>query len=52
MEFLPDENAIKFFGKTDLDFVYKRDGLLESYGDVPLAVSSDNGSVLFNLQTR
>ncbi|XP_072943319.1 beta-sarcoglycan [Epargyreus clarus] len=52
MEFLPEHNAVKFFGHADLDHVYKRDGLLESFRDVPMSISSDNGSVLFNLQTR
>lgn len=52
MEFLPDHNAIKLFGTADLDHVYKRDGLLESFRDEPLSVSSENGSVVFNLQTR
>ncbi|XP_013183155.1 uncharacterized protein LOC106129208 [Amyelois transitella] len=52
MEFLPEHNAIKFFGETDLEHVYKRDGLIESFKDTPLSLSSENGSVLFNLQTR
>ncbi|KAM3955289.1 sarcoglycan beta [Aphomia sociella] len=52
MEFLPEHNAIKFFGATDLQHVYKRDGLLESYRDTPMSITSENGSVLFNLQTR
>ncbi|KAG6459979.1 uncharacterized protein LOC115449853 [Manduca sexta] len=52
MEFLPEHNALKFFGDTDLDHIYKRDGLIESFRDVPMTVSSENGSVLFTLQTR
>ncbi|CAG4981495.1 unnamed protein product [Colias eurytheme] len=52
MEFLPEHNAIKFFGETNLDHVYKKDGLIESFQDVPMVISSENGSVLFNLQTR
>ncbi|XP_053623377.1 uncharacterized protein Scgbeta [Plodia interpunctella] len=52
MEFLPEHNAIKFFGHTDLEHVYKRDGLIESFRDTPLMVTSENGSVVFNLQTR
>ncbi|XP_041968493.1 uncharacterized protein LOC121725551 [Aricia agestis] len=52
MEFLPEHNAIKFFGETNLDHIYKRDGLIESFQDVPMSISSDEGSVLFNLQSR
>lgn len=52
MEFLPEHNAIKFFGKTNLENVYKRDGLIESFSDTPMSITSENGSVLFNLQTR
>ncbi|XP_049883453.1 uncharacterized protein LOC126378947 [Pectinophora gossypiella] len=52
MEFLPEHNAIKLLGEAGLEHVYKRDGLLESFRDAPLAITSENGSVLFNLQTR
>ncbi|VVC86811.1 unnamed protein product [Leptidea sinapis] len=30
MEFLPEHNAIKFFGKTNLDHIYKKDGVIEN----------------------
>lgn len=52
MEFLPEHNAIKLFGDANLDHVYKRDGLIESFQDVPMIITSENGSVLFNLLTR
>lgn len=52
MEFLTEHNAIKFFGETNLDHVYKRDGLIESFQDTPMSITSENGSVLFNLLTR
>ncbi|KAJ8705468.1 hypothetical protein PYW08_012514 [Mythimna loreyi] len=52
MEFLPDHNAIKFFGETDFEHLYKKDGLIESFRDTPMSISSENGSVLFNLQTK
>ncbi|CAK1587467.1 unnamed protein product [Parnassius mnemosyne] len=52
MEFLPEHNAIKFFGETDLDHMYKRDGLIEGFRDTPMSITSENGSVIFNLQTR
>ncbi|CAH2244304.1 jg19668 [Pararge aegeria aegeria] len=52
MEFLPEHNAMKLFGSANLDHVYKRDGLIESFRDTPMSLTSENGSVLFNLQTR
>ncbi|CAK1554453.1 unnamed protein product [Leptosia nina] len=52
MEFLPEHNAIKFFGDTNLDHVYKKDGLIESFKDVPMSINSESGAVVFNLQTR
>ncbi|KOB75090.1 putative beta-sarcoglycan, partial [Operophtera brumata] len=48
MEFLPEHNAIKFFGDADLDHVYKRDGLIESFRDEPMSISSENGSVVLS----
>ncbi|CAH0403814.1 unnamed protein product [Chilo suppressalis] len=52
MEFLPEHNAVKLIGEAQLEHVYKRDGLLEGFRDVPMMVTSENGSVNFNLQTR
>ncbi|CAB3259439.1 unnamed protein product [Arctia plantaginis] len=52
MEFLPDHNAIKFFGDTNLEHLHKKDGLIESFRDTPMTITSDNGSVLFNLQIK
>lgn len=52
MEFLSEHNAMKFFGETNLDHVYKKDGVIESFKDVPMSITSENGSVIFNLQTR
>lgn len=52
IEFLPEHNAVKFFGDTDFEHLYKKDGLIESFKDTPLTISSENGSVLLNLQTK
>ncbi|KOB68631.1 putative beta-sarcoglycan, partial [Operophtera brumata] len=46
MEFLPEHNAIKFFGDADLDHVYKRDGLIESFRDEPMSISIDEDLVI------
>ncbi|XP_061726022.1 uncharacterized protein LOC133531676 [Cydia pomonella] len=52
MELLPEHNAVKLLGDTGLDHVYKRDGLLEGFRDKPVEISSENGTVRINLQTR
>ncbi|KAL0808673.1 hypothetical protein ABMA28_013107 [Loxostege sticticalis] len=52
MEFLPEHNAIKLLGRTELEHVYKRDGMIEGFRDEPMSITSENGSVNFNLQTR
>lgn len=39
MEFVPEANAIKFTGVTDLDRVYKRDGRIEGFEDVPVSIT-------------
>ncbi|OWR50510.1 putative beta-sarcoglycan [Danaus plexippus plexippus] len=52
MEFLPLHDAVKFLGDTNLDNIYKKDGLIESFRDTPLSITSENGSVLITLQTR
>ncbi|GBP32663.1 Beta-sarcoglycan [Eumeta japonica] len=52
LEFLPDQNAMKFFGETYFEHIYKRDGLVESFRDTPMTMESEDGSVNFNLQTR
>lgn len=52
LELVPDENLIMFYGNTDLDRVYKRDGKLEGFGECPVEVNGDNGSVSLSLQER
>lgn len=39
LELVPEAESIKFFGVTDLDRVYKRDGMLEGFSDVPMVVT-------------
>ncbi|KAK6639406.1 hypothetical protein RUM43_007679 [Polyplax serrata] len=45
LELVPEESLIKFFGNTDLDNVYKRDGKLESFHDTPMEIVGDEGDV-------
>lgn len=49
LELVPEASLIKFFGETDLDRIYKKDGKLESFGDAPLELTGNNGSVVVKL---
>ncbi|KAJ1525917.1 hypothetical protein ONE63_009105 [Megalurothrips usitatus] len=49
LELVPEASLIKFFGATDLDRIYKRDGKLEGFGDVPVELTGNNGSVVVKL---
>lgn len=48
LELDSDSGSIKFFGEADLGHIYKRDGKLEGFSDVPLQISSFQGSIHFN----
>lgn len=45
MEMIPDENLVKFYGKTDLDKVCLQSGVCQSYGDESMEVSGDDAGV-------
>lgn len=49
LELISEDNLIKFFGSTDLDVLYKRDGHLEGFSDVPVEVIGDESPVYFRL---
>jgi beta-sarcoglycan len=40
IEFFP--NLLKFFGETDLDDIYKRDGIIQGFGDTPMEISGED----------
>lgn len=42
LELIPEENTIKFFGTADLDRIYKRDGIIEGFADIPISISGIN----------
>lgn len=53
LELVPEAQAVKFFGNTDLGHVYKVDGKLSGYSDVPVEINGDeNGSILVDLVRR
>ncbi|XP_024942567.1 uncharacterized protein LOC107269503 isoform X2 [Cephus cinctus] len=52
MEVIPDENLIKFYGRTDLDKVCLQAGVCQGYGDEPMELSGDDAGVQINLKNR
>lgn len=49
MELVPEADTIKFYGETDLDRVYKRDGRIEGFADVPVTITGDMAAVQIGL---
>ncbi|XP_050594174.1 uncharacterized protein LOC126924096 [Bombus affinis] len=45
IEVIPDENLVKFYGKTDLDRVCLQSGVCQSYGDEPMEISGNEAGV-------
>lgn len=39
LELVPEAETVKFYGETDLDRVYKRDGMLEGFQDEPVSIT-------------
>lgn len=36
---MPESGAVKFFQSIDLDKIYKKDGQIEGFYDVPVAIT-------------
>lgn len=51
MQFISEDSTIEFYGDTDLDYVYNANGKIESFQDIPLRIESEEGSILFNLES-
>ncbi|XP_028138075.1 beta-sarcoglycan [Diabrotica virgifera virgifera] len=49
IELVPEAQTIKFFGETNLDHIYKRDGKVESFEDEPMEITSYSSPILLNL---
>lgn len=49
LELVPENNFILFFGNTDLDRIYKKDGKLEGFDEAPVEILGDNAPVTINL---
>ncbi|XP_015178501.1 PREDICTED: uncharacterized protein LOC107067467 isoform X2 [Polistes dominula] len=52
MEMIPDENLVKFYGRTDLDKLCLQSGVCQSYGDEPMEISTDNGGIRIDVKGK
>lgn len=41
LELVPEADTIKFFGVTDLDRIYKKDGILNGFDEVPVTITGE-----------
>ncbi|KAK3859588.1 hypothetical protein Pcinc_031394 [Petrolisthes cinctipes] len=51
IELIPGKRVTKFYGRTDLGNIYKRDGLIYSYADTPFSIRGNNSKVSLSLRT-
>ncbi|KAK2583859.1 hypothetical protein KPH14_001135 [Odynerus spinipes] len=52
MEMIPDENLVKFYGRTDLDRICLQSGVCQSYGDEPMEIEADEGGIKIDVKGR
>ncbi|KAK9887064.1 hypothetical protein WA026_019999 [Henosepilachna vigintioctopunctata] len=52
IEFIQNQDTTKFFGVTDLGHLYKRNGKIEGYKDLPMEVSSQDSAIIFSLSSK
>ncbi|XP_017799281.1 PREDICTED: uncharacterized protein LOC108580123 [Habropoda laboriosa] len=52
MEVIPDENLVKFYGKTDLDRVCLQSGVCQSYGDESMEIAGDEAGVQIDVNSH
>lgn len=49
IEFLTDSDLTKLMGNIDLDEIYKSDGIMEGFKDIPLEIRSDNQNIFMHV---
>jgi hypothetical protein len=49
IEFLTDSDLTKLMGNIDLDEIYKSDGIMEGFKDIPLEIASDNENIFMHV---
>ncbi|KAF5286818.1 hypothetical protein FQA39_LY00351 [Lamprigera yunnana] len=52
LELISKEDVLKFMGETDLGNIYKRDGKIEGFSNIPVEIIADNGSVIIKLTIK
>ncbi|CAK9824497.1 SGCB [Anthophora retusa] len=52
MEVIPDENLVKFYGKTDLDRVCLQSGVCQSYGDESMEIAGVEAGVQIDVNSH
>jgi len=49
IEFLTDSELTKLMGNIDLDDIYKVDGIMEGFKDIPLEIMSENNNIFIHV---
>lgn len=49
IEFLTDSELTKLMGNIDLDEIYKTDGIMEAFKNIPLEIQSENDNILLHV---
>lgn len=49
IEFLTDSGLTKLIGNIDLDEIYKVDGIMEGFKDIPLEIGSENNNIIVHV---
>lgn len=51
LEVVPDQSLLKFYGRTDLGQIYKRDGLIQGFTDEPFVITGDKSQLTIDILT-
>lgn len=49
IEFLTDSGLTKLIGNIDLDEIYKLDGIMEGFKDIPLEMGGENNNIIVHI---
>lgn len=49
LEIIPEHSLLKFYGRTDLGHIIKRDGILGGFSDEPLIITGDKSQIIFDI---
>lgn len=51
LEVISDHSLLKFYGRTDLGQIYKRDGFIQGFRDEPLVITGDKSQLTVDILT-